>query len=198
LIRQSLYDLESTQVKLRDQYEAEITRLRRELDSRPAISPGAAPTATTAPGPAPIAPDRGVGGVPSFMPTPPGAGPGLNGGPERERERGGERERERERDGDRERESYRYEDKVAKKEARTFSVPHRRTPQLIITASPQPSAPSPQAMLSDLDPENVSRELKKEGSDWFAVWSSQTKRVLDVGLVHTFVHERFVIHSNAH
>jgi glucose repression regulatory protein TUP1 len=49
--------------------------------------------------------------------------------------------------------------------------------------------PSPPDLLSDLDPENVSRELKKEGSDWFAVWSSQAKRQLDVGLVHTLVHE---------
>lgn len=191
MIRQSLYDLESTQVKLRDQYEAEISRLRRELDNRPAFSPGATPATVAAPGPAPIAPDRGVGGVPSFMPAPPGAGPGVNGGPERERERGAERERERDREGDREREPYRHDEKVAKKEAGMFTTT-RRPLSLTHIVSPQPSAPSPQAMLSDLDPENVSRELKKEGSDWFAVWSSQTKRVLDVGLVHTFVHERYV------
>lgn len=48
---------------------------------------------------------------------------------------------------------------------------------------------SPPVLLSDLDPDNVSRELKKEGSDWFAVWSSQSKKILDVGLVHTLNHE---------
>ena len=48
---------------------------------------------------------------------------------------------------------------------------------------------SPPALLSDLDPDNVSRELKKEGSDWFAVWSSQSKKQLDVTLVHTLSHE---------
>jgi glucose repression regulatory protein TUP1 len=49
--------------------------------------------------------------------------------------------------------------------------------------------PSPPALLSDLDPDNVSRELKKEGSDWFAVWSSQSKKQLDVSLTHTLNHE---------
>jgi glucose repression regulatory protein TUP1 len=53
----------------------------------------------------------------------------------------------------------------------------------------QGQAPSPPELLSDLDPDNVSRELKKEGSDWFAVWSSQSKKMLDVGLVHTLNHE---------
>jgi glucose repression regulatory protein TUP1 len=47
-------------------------------------------------------------------------------------------------------------------------------------------------LLSDLDPENVSRELKKEGPDWFAVWSSQSKKQLDVQLVHTLNHETYV------
>lgn len=123
------------------------------------------------------------------MPAPPGASSSANGSGERER--GGDREREREREGDREREAYRFEDKVVPKEAGTSRA--ERMASLTPSASPQPSAPSPQAMLSDLDPENVSRELKKEGSDWFAVWSSQTKRVLDVGLVHTFVHERYAV-----
>jgi glucose repression regulatory protein TUP1 len=48
---------------------------------------------------------------------------------------------------------------------------------------------SPPTLLSDLDPDNVSRELKKEGSDWTAVWSSQSKKMLDVSLVHTLLHE---------
>lgn len=42
----------------------------------------------------------------------------------------------------------------------------------------------------DLDPQNVPPELKKEGSDWFAVFNPKVKRVLDVNLVHTLMHER--------
>jgi glucose repression regulatory protein TUP1 len=44
----------------------------------------------------------------------------------------------------------------------------------------------------DLDPHNVPPELKKEGSDWFAVFNPKVKRVLDVSLVHTLMHERYV------
>jgi glucose repression regulatory protein TUP1 len=55
--------------------------------------------------------------------------------------------------------------------------------------APLNAPPSPPALLSDLDPDNVSRELKKEGSDWFAVWSSQSKKQLDVSLTHTLNHE---------
>lgn len=44
----------------------------------------------------------------------------------------------------------------------------------------------------DLDPHNVPPELKKEGSDWFAVFNPNVKRVLDVSLVHTLMHERCV------
>lgn len=49
--------------------------------------------------------------------------------------------------------------------------------------------PSPPVHLSDLDPDNVSRELRKEGSDWQAMWSSQMRKQLDVTLVHTLEHE---------
>lgn len=44
----------------------------------------------------------------------------------------------------------------------------------------------------DLDPHNVPPELKKEGSDWFAIFNPKVKRVLDVSLVHTLMHERYV------
>lgn len=43
----------------------------------------------------------------------------------------------------------------------------------------------------DLDPHNVPAELKKEGSDWFAIFNPKVKRVLDVSLVHTLMHERW-------
>ncbi|OCH84471.1 WD40 repeat-like protein, partial [Obba rivulosa] len=50
-----------------------------------------------------------------------------------------------------------------------------------------------------LDPGAVPPELKKEGSDWFAVFAGRDKkgapekeRALDVGLVHTLMHESVV------
>ncbi|KAK4048016.1 general transcription repressor [Microbotryomycetes sp. JL201] len=42
------------------------------------------------------------------------------------------------------------------------------------------------------DPETVTRDLKKEGSDWMTMFNPNVKRVLDVGLVHTLVHESVV------
>jgi glucose repression regulatory protein TUP1 len=44
----------------------------------------------------------------------------------------------------------------------------------------------------DLDIHNYPPELKKEGSDWFAIFNPKVKRVLDVSLVHTLMHERLV------
>ena len=35
-------------------------------------------------------------------------------------------------------------------------------------------------------------EFKKDGNDWFAIFHPKVKRVLDVTLVHTLMHERFV------
>jgi hypothetical protein len=36
------------------------------------------------------------------------------------------------------------------------------------------------------------RELKKEGSDWVALFNPKVKKVLDVDLVHTLVHDSYV------
>lgn len=52
-----------------------------------------------------------------------------------------------------------------------------------------------------LDVESVPAELKKEGSDWFALFNPrqavnakrEREKVLDVELVHTLTHERFVL-----
>ena len=55
-----------------------------------------------------------------------------------------------------------------------------------------PPMKSPATVLSDLDPDNVPREFKKEGAEWFAVWNPRNKKNLDVSLVHTLVHERSV------
>ena len=53
--------------------------------------------------------------------------------------------------------------------------------------------PTQQSSFPDnLDPHNVPPEFKKEGSDWFAIFNHKVKRVLDVTLVHTLMHERWV------
>ena len=39
---------------------------------------------------------------------------------------------------------------------------------------------------------NILPEFKKEGNDWFAFFNPKVKRVLDVTLVHTLIHERCV------
>lgn len=50
-----------------------------------------------------------------------------------------------------------------------------------------------------LDPHTVPPELKKEGSDWFAVFNAAAnkdgKKKLDVDLVHTLTHERYAVCS---
>ncbi|KAM0787857.1 hypothetical protein ACM66B_003910 [Microbotryomycetes sp. NB124-2] len=53
-------------------------------------------------------------------------------------------------------------------------------------------APTDEKMGEAFDPETVTRDLKKEGSDWMTMFNPNVKRVLDVGLVHTLVHESVV------
>lgn len=55
------------------------------------------------------------------------------------------------------------------------------------------SAPGPAAFVDDIDIHTIPPEFKKDGPDWFAVFNPKVKRVLDVNLVHTLVHERLVI-----
>ncbi|KAH7886978.1 WD40-repeat-containing domain protein [Phlebopus sp. FC_14] len=58
--------------------------------------------------------------------------------------------------------------------------------------APVSSTPNSGQFPDDLDPHNAPPELKKEGSDWFAVFNPKVKRVLDVALVHTLMHESVV------
>ena len=48
-------------------------------------------------------------------------------------------------------------------------------------------------LLDDLDPSSLPPQLKEEGSDWFAAFNPNTKRVLDINLVHTLAHEKSVV-----
>lgn len=45
---------------------------------------------------------------------------------------------------------------------------------------------------SDVHPDDVPKDLKKEGSDWHAIFNPNVKRTLDVNLVHTLMHESVV------
>lgn len=54
--------------------------------------------------------------------------------------------------------------------------------QVVVTTSDNP--------LADLEPDQVSPSLKKEGSDWWAIFNGRVPRVLDVSLSLTLIHER--------
>jgi glucose repression regulatory protein TUP1 len=47
--------------------------------------------------------------------------------------------------------------------------------------------------LADAEPDTTPPELKKEGTDWWAIFSPRVPRVLDVNLQLTLTHERSVI-----
>ncbi|ORX38718.1 WD40-repeat-containing domain protein [Kockovaella imperatae] len=155
LIRQSLYELESQHQRVREHYEAEIARLKRELEAR-----GGSAAAIAGPG----SPSRlGESDRPSY-PRPELPGSLAGGGPP----------------------------PLNGESGRSPYPPPAGAGAVSTDRRERPHPTSPPSLLSDLDPENVSRELKKEGSDWFAVWSSQSKKQLDVSLVHTLSHETVV------
>lgn len=60
------------------------------------------------------------------------------------------------------------------------------------SGSSGPPPPAPVSFPDDVDAHNVPPEYKKEGSDWFALFNTKVKRVLDVSLVHTLMHESVV------
>ncbi|XP_006463192.1 hypothetical protein AGABI2DRAFT_224855 [Agaricus bisporus var. bisporus H97] len=55
-----------------------------------------------------------------------------------------------------------------------------------------PPASANQGFPDDLDIHTVAPDLKKEGTDWFAIFNPKVKRQLDVSLVHTLMHESVV------
>lgn len=44
-----------------------------------------------------------------------------------------------------------------------------------------------------LEVANVPADMRKEGHDWFALFNPNEKKKLDVNLVHTLSHERWVM-----
>lgn len=204
LMQQHIMELESRHTGMAQQYEEEIKRLRHMLDSR---GPDGGPSAGGAPphlptsnaGPPHLASGGSKGGAPPAFGAPPGAyrngyererGPSSGEGAAAKRLRMDDRERdgrygppspgmERDRDGR----------PLPKKEA-GYPYPARDH-----EPSPAPNAAAGNtslANLSELDPEEVPKELKKEGSDWWAIFNPKVKRQLDVSLVHTLMHESVV------
>jgi hypothetical protein len=98
-----------------ERYEAELNRLRRELDHTRNAQPG---NGAPPPVPSGTSGSSAVGNLPSFLPAPPappiGPLPPLPGAGDRDRER--ERERDRERERERERERTREQDRERERE----------------------------------------------------------------------------------
>lgn len=53
----------------------------------------------------------------------------------------------------------------------------------------KPATSAPPAEVTSFDPGTAPKELKKEGPDWVTMFNPNVKRTLDVGLVHTLVHD---------
>lgn len=57
-------------------------------------------------------------------------------------------------------------------------------------ATPKDEKPSAAGgEVTSFDPGTAPKELKKEGPDWVTMFNPNVKRTLDVGLVHTLVHD---------
>lgn len=65
--------------------------------------------------------------------------------------------------------------------------PVSTAPQAAGAALPPPENAN---VLLDLDPDTLPSTLKKEGSDWMTMFNPKVKKVLDVELVHTLIHDR--------
>lgn len=129
-----------------------------------------------------LAPSAGT-----YPTTPTGAiAPQISLDRERERERERERdreERERERDRDRDR------DRDRERERDTLP-PVALNPIASARATPTSQPSTPPMILSEIDPETVPRELKKEGPGWSAIWNPKVKKHLDLTALHTLRHVR--------
>ncbi|KAJ6487693.1 chromatin associated protein [Mycena sanguinolenta] len=211
LIRQSLYELETQHGKLRHQYEEDLTRLRAELH---AVRQGMVVLPQHRPPPPMVSiPDvrerermseRDRERVPErerMQDRIPDREPPRDREriPERERvlDRDRDRLQERERDTLRERDRERERDSKRIKADRGRPGPTSTNPVTPIEPPPLPTT----AFLDDLDLANVPPHLKKEssasshgGAEWFAVWnpSVKHKRITDVNLMHTLLHESVV------
>ncbi|KAL4737248.1 WD40-repeat-containing domain protein [Aspergillus similis] len=184
MIRQKVYQLEQTQLKMKQEYEAEIRMLRHELESRgvqPVASHVAVPAQHGGPSQAPPpalghGPSNLFGGIMANQggygpPPPPTASPGPG---KRPRAPPGP---------------------ATPQQAHQLAYPESRvSPQLARPTPPnQPVVRDrPGNMLANWNPEDLPPSQKKEGVDWYAVFNPEVQRVLDVELVHHLVHDSVV------
>lgn len=219
LMQQHVMELEQRHTAMAQQYEEEIKRLRHIIDSRghegANMGPGAPPhlpTSASGGGPPPI----GMGGQKSGPPPAFGAPPAQHGVPRNGGGVGGQYERERGMGGpegsaqkriradNRDQREARYgpPSPAAERDRDGRMLPKKEGyggpggyPSREHEPSPGPNAAAGNtslANLSELDPEEVPKDLKKEGSDWWAIFNPKVKRMLDVNLVHTLMHESVV------
>lgn len=107
----------------------------------------------------------------------------------RERERERERERDRERERERERDREMERERVREREHQKHSREERERDRDNFAAARGNKEDDSRGGGDAFDPESVAKDLKKEGSDWMTMFNPNVKRVLDVGLVHTLVHD---------
>ena len=57
---------------------------------------------------------------------------------------------------------------------------------------PQHTYPNVGNVLADLNPDEMRPDQKREGQDWYAVFNPNIRRILDIDLVNTLVHDSVV------
>ena len=218
-IRQTVYELEMTLQKMKQQYEDEVARLRRELDSARSDQQGSGgggggattTTTTTSPSQTALQPPSLGGSSALFGGATNGDNlsnhtaaaaattkrgretplPGVGGGAVSPSQQQQQQQQKRSKLP-----STTPSSTAAPLIAPSTQQQQQQTAQSLV---PTPSAPptthatTVTPSLSDTDPDTVSRDLKKEGDDWFAIFNANIKpRQLDVSLIHTFEHTSVV------
>ncbi|KAK9581100.1 general transcription repressor [Aspergillus fumigatus] len=188
MIRQKVYQLEQAQIKMKQDYEAEIRVLRHELESRgvqPVSSHLAGPAQHAGPSQAPPpalghGPSNLFGGIMtnqggSYGPAPP---PTASPGPgKRSRAPPGPA-------------TPQQTHQLAYPDPRVSPQIARPTPpsQALVTSRGE----RPGNMLANWNPDDLPASQKREGADWYAIFNPEVQRVLDVDLVHHLVHDSVV------
>ncbi|TIC35312.1 WD40 repeat-like protein [Wallemia mellicola] len=199
-LRQSFHDLKNLHTELVTRYEEEITRLRRELESRQGQSPITvqpnSAQATRAGTPTVVAPTN----KPTTLPP-----PSLNQNAQPFSAINAPKS---------------YPHSPLPSGTAPYAAQPTVPPQLQSATRPQspypippvqqsqqaqPQPPSSEQQQSSAlqpitpnqsidfgDPEAFPRDFKKEGSDWIAMYNPSIKRNIDVSLVHNLVHESVV------
>lgn len=187
MIRQKVYQLEQAQIKMKQDYEAEIRVLRHELESRgvqPISSHLAGPAQHAGPSQAPPpalghGPSNLFGGIMTnqggYGPAPP---PTASPGPgKRSRAPPGPA-------------TPQQTHQLAYPDPRVSPQIARPTPpsQALVTSRGE----RPGNMLANWNPDDLPASQKREGADWYAIFNPEVQRVLDVDLVHHLVHDSVV------